>query len=705
MRRAVILLFFFLLLPLSTHAAVVNRSANDRVKNGLVGLWSFDGADVISGVARDRSGQNNNGNLRNIATSTFYTIGKIGQGFKFDGVDDYVQAGTATMSAGDFSGTECAWFNLKNISSSQVIVTQGDSSAKKGFGMFIGTRGTGIVSAEFYANYPVASVGTVQANKWNHVCIVKSPGAIESTTAIYINGVAQSLTTSLGNTPGGGSPDFLGTTPVTIGKEGVIGSSDFAGGIIDDVRAYSRALSAAEITALYNLGNQSAKTNTTKASNTTGLLNHWTFDGSDITGGMIRDRVSGNNGNLVSVASSSFYSLGKMGQGVTFDGVDDAIRTSSDSIGTGDVTVTAWIKPRSEGENNLGAIVNNGTFFFAARSTNAIEVRNNNNNLSSTDNNAITLGKWQFVTATRSGTNVGLYVNGVSLCVVSCASNDAPVAGNTNVYIGNRPAADRSFDGSIDDVRIYNRVLTQTEISKIYALGNVGVKQNVTRTDRLTDGLMGYWTFDGPHMLRNVADKSGQGNNGFMQNFTSTSTAQALGKTGQALKFDGVDDYVNVGAPSPLNLTGEMTIATWVYIRNTSTEQPIISYSNSVSNRHQWYLYTHNNKMGYIHGDSFSFTMAGDTTLSAGKWQHVAVVRTGTAGDWTVKMYTNGVLDKTSNTAVNPSGTLVEVRLGSTGAGLISGSTTYTSSTLDDTRIYNRALSTSEIASLYNIGR
>ena len=58
--------------------------------NGLVGYWSFDGNDVVNGVIRDKSGNGNHGNAINIASSTFYTQGKLGQGGKFDGGDDVV---------------------------------------------------------------------------------------------------------------------------------------------------------------------------------------------------------------------------------------------------------------------------------------------------------------------------------------------------------------------------------------------------------------------------------------------------------------------------------------------------------------------------------------------------------------------------------------------------------------------------------------
>ena len=60
----------------------------------------------------------------------------------------------------------------------------------------------------------------------------------------------------------------------------------------------------------------------------------------------------------------------------------------------------------------------------------------------------------------------------------------------------------------------------------------------------LNSGLVGWWTFDGKNMAKNVADSSGNGNNGDMMNFTSTSSAEVPGKIGQALKFNGTSSYV-----------------------------------------------------------------------------------------------------------------------------------------------------------------
>jgi len=63
------------------------------LERGLVGFWSFDGKTVVGTRVYDQSGQGNHGTLTGSNGLPVRTIGKIGQGPSFDGVDDYVNLG------------------------------------------------------------------------------------------------------------------------------------------------------------------------------------------------------------------------------------------------------------------------------------------------------------------------------------------------------------------------------------------------------------------------------------------------------------------------------------------------------------------------------------------------------------------------------------------------------------------------------------
>src|SRR3989338_1183128 len=93
----------------------------------------------------------------------------------------------------------------------------------------------------------------------------------------------------------------------------------------------------------------------------------------------------------------------------------------------------------------------------------------------------------------------------------------------------------------------------------------------------LTSGLVGYWTFDGQHTnwaTGKTFDQSGKGNTGTMTSMTS-STVPVAGKFGQAFKFDGVNDYVNMGAPASLNITGTVSVSAWVKMKSSALNRMV----------------------------------------------------------------------------------------------------------------------------------
>jgi hypothetical protein len=241
---------------------------------------------------------------------------------------------------------------------------------------------------------------------------------------------------------------------------------------MDDVRIYNRILSASEVTQLYNIGASKMAVSRTLSPLKSGLVGWWTFDGPNMVNNVTDSSGQGNTGFMNGFTSTSSAQIpGKIGQALSFDGVNSRVLTGSDFIGTSDVTVTAWIFPRSSGGSALGEIINNGKFLFYTRgSSQNLAFKAQDSTLSQSANNSITYGTWQFVSVTRSGTTVNLYVNGV-LSGTANQTNDAPLAGSTNVFIGNRNGNAEGFDGYIDDLRVYNRVLSTSEVSQLYNLG------------------------------------------------------------------------------------------------------------------------------------------------------------------------------------------------------------------------------------------
>jgi len=232
-------------------------------------------------------------------------------------------------------------------------------------------------------------------------------------------------------------------------------------------------------------------------------------------------------------------------------------------------------------------------------------------------------------------------------------------------------------------------------------------------------GLVGHWTFDGADVTDKVYDKSGQGNHGYFIG-GATTTAKVKGKIGQALKFDGVNDYVAVDSVFTTNQT-ELTMSAWVNFKSFNQPPGVIMNSPIISG---WDTWSGGSQKGYqvrISHNTFDYTMwninindgvnynttlydnisdASFTAKYANKWIHA--VATFKGGQY-VKLYLDGEL-KITNTSSIPSEMVPEVRstdwIGRTN---INGG--YSSAVIDDVRVYNRALSASEVKALYNMGR
>jgi hypothetical protein len=197
-----------------------------------------------------------------------------------------------------------------------------------------------------------------------------------------------------------------------------------------------------------------------------GLVGWWTFDGTDVNAltNRVTDRSGqGNHGEMVNMSTSTLRVSGKVGQALQFDGVDDGVSLQSDAVGNGPVTVTAWIYPRSLGGGGYGMIFyGHSEFYFQLVTPNALLVYSSNPGGSS--GNDITFNQWNHVVYTRTGAGTSnFYING-TLSGTPNQNNGAPLSGFVNSWIGSRNDGIYAFDGTIDDIRVYNRALSASEV-------------------------------------------------------------------------------------------------------------------------------------------------------------------------------------------------------------------------------------------------
>jgi hypothetical protein len=209
--------------------------------------------------------------------------------------------------------------------------------------------------------------------------------------------------------------------------------------------------------------------------------------------------------------------------------------------------------------------------------------------------------------------------------------------------------------------------------------------------------LVGWWKLDdGAGSL--AADASGNGNNG-----TITGASWVAGHIGGALSFNGSSNVVSMGKPAALNLTHVGTIACWVKYDNTtaagSSKWPMILGNGDWDADVNGYLFALNSEAGnegqvifeILNGSGGVFVVS-TAKYGNSAWHHLCGTWNGSA----LTLYVDGVsVGTTPQTADAVSGAnpFVIGRNAAAADGFFAGS-------VDDVRVYNRALSATEVAAL-----
>lgn len=424
-----------------------------------------------------------------------------------------------------------------------------------------------------------------------------------------------------------------------------------------------------------------------------GLVGWWTFDGVNVTStGAIDSSGNGNSG----TRTGTKVTTGKIGQALSFNGSNGFVSsTHSTSLNiTGNITISAWVKPNAAAMAGYPMIVTKGavnTGYLLFLNSGLLTFRltfSPDRNV--TTNIRLTTSTWNYITAVYDGTLAKVYVNGVF-------NNSASYAGvtldsNTNsLGIGGRES--NFLDGALDDVRIYNRALSGAEIAQLYTMGGGKINKTTTVRPALLNGLVSWWTFDGKDMTANTStDKSGNGNDG-----TRTGTKVVVGKIGQALSFNGTGDYVTTTLTGFPTATADVTVSFWAKPQNTITDQSFIlmAKTDDTSNRLS-ITFPYANVIYWDFGNSNN-TGRLNVTMDASWYNKMAYWTFTSQTGVGQKIYRNGVI-------IASDGDVSTFTKGSKSLNIGSPIGNPWKGILDDLRIYSRALAPAEIAQLYKMG-
>ncbi len=400
--------------------------ATSNLNTGLQGWWTFDGADVNTTQVLDKSGLNKNGTR----TALALVSGRIGQGGRFNGSSSLVNPGSVSTAVNSVG------FWMKTTSSTTKIIDLNGTASIEVIGNII--TANNFTSPTIYVNGVVTS--TITMGKWNFIVV---------TTGTSINASA-----------------------VTLGQIG----SNFYLGFLDDVRIWNRALSAKEITRLYQMGGGTVNTTIVATPNlNTSLVGFWTFDGPNINQTQILDMSgSSNTGTRTAIA----FAKGKIGQAGLFNGTNSKVSCgTASSLSNATGTMALWFKARSgqatnarifevgDSSNRVGLFINSSNQLVAFPRSGGVSLTQSNTSASVNDN------KWHFAAYSWSANKSVFYVDDA---IVSSRAGNFSITMPTNptCYIGEF-IGDGSFffSGSIDDVRYWGRELSAKEVVRVYQLG------------------------------------------------------------------------------------------------------------------------------------------------------------------------------------------------------------------------------------------
>jgi concanavalin A-like lectin/glucanase superfamily protein/uncharacterized protein DUF2341 len=672
-------------------AASFGSPSTAHLNKGLVGYWKMDEAswDGSADEVIDSSGNEFHGQAVGTTEPTTAT-GKFGKGGEFDGIDNTVNLGNPTALQAFDTITLSAWVNTDIADSSNYIFISKDSDA---YYLAITNGNVRFRSLDLSSDTTTGET-TLSTDTWYHLAATYDG----KTVKVYVNGEIDDTEVSSGSMSDG-------SNDVQIGS--FTGTGNFFNGTIDEVRIYNRALSPQEIKDLYNWA--------------PGPIIHYQLN----EGSGTNPSDSSGNSNTGTLAGSSTWTSGKFGKGIWQDGNQDYLQFTQPNL-NGAYTLEYWIDP----DTTFAYAWNSHLIQYSwhARGVRASQFTCTRVDLehhySSEEYNAewnphdsICTDGWHHWALTYNGVDIAeLFIDGISQGTQSINPPTWETTSTTNQFFS------FSTDGNsskYDDVRIYNYARTQAQIIEDMNGGIGGAPSGQVLS---SNSPVGYWKFDEGY--GSTANDSGfGGNNGTLGTGDSAPSWTNAGKIGKALDFDGTYDYIRTNSNAINRSDG--SISMWLYVGSNPTDSQTIFLASSDSTSDGFGAATTNVDMtlGIIESDNgtypnqFQFqnqiqgpsdsgenyNVFSGTQLTAGSWYHVVATWKTLNSVQTGKVYIDSLL-KSSATCAYASPTAF-LDYNNFGATFNASSQREFDGLIDEVKIYNFALTESQVKQDYNQGK
>lgn len=705
------------------------------------GHWKFDeGADnTCSGGTNDACNSGNGGSALDGAGSNFASpataasgwtnSGRFGKTLWFDGTDDVAtitNANPIDFDTGLTNFTFSAWINADSA---------GEGNAgqifQKGASTYLRTDNPSGSNLDIEANLDLATTdanvnisSAITTGGWHHIAETWDG----TTLTVYIDGVSKGTGTGSGAISSDANNLLIGGTT----------TANFDGGI-DDFKVYNFALTASQILLDMNRGQaqvlgalsdnssyqkQAANQEYCVPGDTTSCAApaaEWKLE--EGTGSTAYDLSGNNYKGTWNGTGSPHWMAGKIGKAANFNGTDDYISNVNSGTQTSPfrqssaITYSFWVNiPSGGGGNAMGTAIagGNGSGGVIVTTTGVTfwwtpTTPNSDTKYSATV--SLSPNTWYQVTVAVSFSGAGsgqIYVNGIpqtttiSQSVTTATPRtqyNCPPSGDTRCtttsptdQVGGRWVnSQQYFKGKLDNIRIYNYVRTAAQVAWEYNQGKP----------------VGQWKFD-ECQGTTANDSSGNGNNGTI---TATSTigtcttastfwggsgGTGAGKFNYAPTFNGTGDFITTSAFSPLataaTTTTKLSWGGWFYPTTSAASKTLVEKAT------EFQLTTDANSMpicGIYYSAAFHNSSAPTQALTLSAWNHILCTYDGT----NINTYLNGILIKQSSETnnVTAASSIFYIAETSGGANRFTGQ-------IDDVRIYNYALTATQVKTLYNGG-
>lgn len=632
-----------------------------------------------------------------------YANGQVGRAFNFDGIDDYYSAPSVpeiNFGTSDFSVEYWIKINGSQLSAGREYGVVNKNAT------YQGTPGWGFELSTEFGNFPNPRIdffntisvwnssnvrATITTDVWHHVVGLRENGV----NKLYLDGVLAQTNANLN-----AAANVDNSQPLLIGSW--LGT--YFPGQLDEISLYKRALTESEIQAIFNAG--SAGKLPTAATAPTGLVEWWTADNNALGA---RNR---NNGILQNGAS---YASGKAGNAFNFDGADDVVQIGDNStldFGLGDFSVEAWIKwngaQTNGGSSEYGVINKTASYAgspgwgfeistYGASGGNADIIFYNSGQGTWNNTNVQTPTPyppdvWHHIVGIRQGSTLSFYVNGQLVHTKSNPEAAFSVNNSQPLVIGDHSWGP-NFPGQVDELAVYDRALSASEIQNIFNAGSAG-KSKPTATAAPPNQVL-WLAGDG-----STSDLTALNPIGILRG----DTGYRVGKVGQSFNFDGTGDYVEIPDNTAQRPANDLTIEGWFKVGSLDNTPHFVS-KPLVGSLYNSYVIWYEGQIRAGHGTPSNFeTLFTGFTPNLDTWYHYAYTLDDAAN--VHKFFINGseIASATSTLPLyydaNPNPLLIgaEYDSSSTPVSFLNGQE-------DEASLYNRALSADEIASIYNAGQ